>query len=64
MKTVSLNIGEIISILDPLSPDAYDKLVRALEKKVVKNLGEDQWLKVWNSDDWTVNLILNYAEEV
>ena len=63
MKTVSLNIGEIISILDPLSPDAYDKLEQALGAKIAEEIGEEQWLKVWNSDDWTMNLVLNYAEE-
>lgn len=62
MKTVNLNIGEIISILDPLNPNAYDKLQSALEEKVSKDIGEEQWLKVWNSDDWTVTLTLNYAE--
>jgi len=64
MKAVSLNIGEIIAILDPLNPDAYDKLEQALGAKVIKEMGEEQWLKVWESDDWTMNLTLNYAEAV
>jgi len=62
MKTVNLSIEEIISILDPLNQSAYDKLQSALEEKVSKDIGEDQWLKVWNSDDWTINLTLNYLE--
>ena len=64
MREVSLNIGEIIAILDPLNPDAYDKLEKALGAKIIEAIGEEEWLKVWNSDDWTMNLTLNYAEAV
>lgn len=64
MKTVSLGLKEIIAILDPLNQNAYDKLFQALEKKVIQNIGEEGWLKIWNSDEWAVNLNLDFEEEV
>jgi hypothetical protein len=64
MKTVTLNIAEIIAVLDPLNQDAYDRLQQALEAKAIAVLGGDEWLEVWNSDEWTVNLNLNFNDEV
>ena len=64
MKTVTLNIAEIIAVLDPLNQDAYDRLQQALEAKAIAILGGDEWLEVWNSDEWTVNLNLNFNDEV
>jgi len=64
MKTVKLSLKEIIAILDPLQQDAYDKLQYALEKKAMAEIGEENWLKVWNSDEWQVNMELIYDDEV
>jgi len=64
MKTVKLSLREIIAILDPMQRDAYDKLQRALEKKAMAEIGEENWLKVWNSDEWQVNMELIFDDEV
>ena len=64
MKTVKLSLREIIAILDPLQRNAYDKLQHALEKKAMAEIGEENWLKVWDSDEWHVNMELIFDEEV
>ena len=64
MKTVSLSMNEMIAILDPIHQEAYFKLFTALEDKVMEAIGEDKWLKVWNSDEWRTKLTLEYDEEV
>jgi len=63
MKTVSLSMNEIISILDPFTEDAYNNLQRALEGKANAQIGEDKWLDVWNSDNWRIKLTLEYIEK-
>ena len=62
MKTISLNIGEIIAALDPVHPDAFDRLYQALETKAAAHIGLDNWLKVWESDNWTVKTQLFFEE--
>jgi hypothetical protein len=64
MKTVKLTLKEIIAILDPLQRNAYDKLQYALEKKAMAEIGEENWLKVWNSDEWQINMELIFDDEV
>lgn len=61
--TVNLSLNELIAILDPLNANAYDKLQQALEKKAIDLIGEDAWLKTWNSDDWAVSLNLEFKGE-
>jgi hypothetical protein len=60
MKTVSLNLMQIIATLDPLHHDAYDLLQRELMYKAQELIGEEQWNKVFDSDDWTVNMTLTF----
>jgi hypothetical protein len=62
MKTVSLNLMQIIATLDPLHHDAYDLLQRELMYKAQELIGEEQWNKVFDSDDWTVNMTLTFNE--
>jgi hypothetical protein len=62
MKTISLTIGEIIAALDPVDPNAFDNLYKALEAKAITEIGLDNWLKVWESDNWTVKTQLFFEE--
>jgi hypothetical protein len=62
--TVNLSLNEVISILDPLNANAYDKLQQALEQKAISLVGEDSWLNVWNSDEWAVSLNLEFKGEI
>jgi hypothetical protein len=62
MKTVSLNLMQIIATLDPLHHDAYDALQRELMHKAQELIGEEQWSKVFDSDDWTINMNLMFNE--
>ena len=62
MKTISMSMGEIIATLDPINQEAYDKLQTAIQAKAIKQMGEDGWLKVWNSDEWRITLKLDYLE--
>jgi hypothetical protein len=61
--TVNLSLNEVIAILDPLNANAYDKLQQALEKKAIDLVGEDEWLTIWDSDNWAVNLNLEFKGE-
>jgi len=63
MKTVSLSMNEIIAILDPINQDAYNRLQLALETKVGADIGDEKWLRVWNSDEWRIKLTLEYDED-
>jgi hypothetical protein len=62
--TVNLSLNEVISILDPLNANAYDKLQQALEQKAISLVGEDEWLTIWNSDEWAVSLNLEFKGEI
>jgi hypothetical protein len=64
MATVSLNMYEIIEILDPLNQNAYDKLQSKLEEKLCKLISEDKWLEIWDSGNWSIDMTLNIEEEV
>jgi hypothetical protein len=63
MKTVSLTHQEIINILDAIHPNAYDLLQSAIENKAIDELGEDAWLKRWETGNWDIKLNLNYGDE-
>lgn len=60
--TVSLNLMQLIATLDPVHQDAYDVLQRELMQKAVELIGRDQWNKVFDSDDWTVNANLTFNQ--
>ena len=62
MTTVSLNLMQLIATLDPVHQDAYDTLQRELMQKAVELIGRDQWDKVFDSDDWTVNATLSFNQ--
>jgi hypothetical protein len=64
MKTISMSMGEIIAILDQINPEAYDKLQNAIESKVIEQIGENSWLKIWNSDEWRITLKLDFLEGI
>ena len=63
MTTVSLNLMQLILTLDPVHQDAYDALQRELMQKAVELIGRDQWDKVFDSDDWTINATLSFNQE-
>jgi hypothetical protein len=63
MTTVSLNLMQLILTLDPVHQDAYDALQRELMQKAVELIGRDQWDKVFDSDDWTVNATLTFNQD-
>lgn len=60
IKTVTLTMQEIINVLDPLNPNAFDLLNSALQEKVINDIGEDAWLDTFDSDNWNMKLNLNY----
>ena len=62
MTTVSLNLMQLIATLDPVHQDAYDTLQRELMQKAVELIGRDQWDKVFDSDDWTINATLTFNQ--
>lgn len=62
MKTVSLNLMQLIAILDPIHKDAYDALQRELMEQAVTAIGREKWDKVFDSDDWTINMNLVFNE--
>ena len=64
MKTVKLSLKELVAVLDPLHTNAYDRIFLALEKKAMQEVGEENWLKIWNSDEWQVNAELIFDEGV
>lgn len=62
MTTVNLNLMQLIATLDPVHQDAYDALQSELMQKAVELIGRDQWDKVFDSDDWTVNATLTFNQ--
>ena len=60
--TVSLNLMQLIATLDPVHRDAYDTLQRELMQNAVELIGRDQWDKVFDSDDWTINATLTFNQ--
>ena len=62
MQTVSLNLGQIIATLDPLHHDAYDVLQRELMERAISAIGRAKWDKVFDSDEWTINMNLVFNE--
>lgn len=60
---VTLNMYEMMEILDKLNQNAYDKLQSALEQKLCKTIHEDDWLQIWESGNWDVEMVLNLKEK-
>ena len=59
MKKFSLNMYEMMEVLDRIHPDAYDKLQSALEAKICKAMSEEKWLKAWDSGNWGIEMVIN-----
>ena len=55
---VKLNMYEMMEILDTLNQNAYDKLQSALEQKLCKTIHEDDWIKIWESGEWDIEMVL------
>lgn len=62
MTKVSLNLMQLIATLDPVHQNAYDTLQRELMQKAVELIGRDQWDKVFDSDDWTIEANLTFNQ--
>jgi len=62
MTTVKLNLMQLIATLDPVHQNAYDTLQRELMQKAVELIGRDQWDKVFDSDDWTIEANLTFNQ--
>ena len=60
IKTVTMTMQEIINVLDAINPNAFDLLNSALQEKVINDIGGDEWLKTFDSDNWNIKLNLNY----
>lgn len=60
---VTLDMYEMMEILDKLNQNAYDKLQSALEQKLCKTINEDDWLKIWENGNWDVEMVLNLKGE-
>lgn len=63
MKTVSLNLMQLIATLDPVHQDAYDALQRELMQKAVELVGRDQWDKIFDSDEWDIKASLTFYDQ-
>jgi uncharacterized protein YfbU (UPF0304 family) len=63
MRKLTLTMYEMMEILDPVNPNAYDKLQNALEQKICKSMSEDQWLSTWESGNWEIEMSINFEEK-
>lgn len=59
----TLNMYEMMELLDPLHRDAYDKLQSALEQKICKTIPEGEWLRLWDSGEWEIEMVINIKEQ-
>jgi uncharacterized protein YfbU (UPF0304 family) len=62
MKTFKLNMYEMIDILDKLNQNAYDKLQSALEQKICKDMTEEQWLDIWQSEGYEIEMTIKLKD--
>jgi hypothetical protein len=62
MKTVSLNLMQMIATLDPIHKDAYDALQSELMQKAKELIGTEKWDQVFDSDDWAITTTLTFNE--
>ena len=62
MPKFRLNAGEMIEILDSIHQNAYDKLQSALEKKILQTMSEEEWLAIWETDEWTIETSISFGE--
>ncbi len=62
MPKFTLNMYEMMEILDPINQNAYDKLQSALEQKICKTMSEDEWLSLWEDSEWEIEMTINLKE--
>lgn len=53
---------EMIDILDKLNQNAYDKLQSALEQKICKDMTEEQWLDIWQSEGYEIEMTIKLKD--
>ena len=63
MRKFTLTMYEMMEILDPVNPNAYDKLQSALEQKICKSMSEDKWLLNWEKGNWEIEMSINFEEK-
>ena len=59
MPKFTLNMYEIMEILDSVNQNAYDKLQNALEQKICKTIPENEWLSVWENGEWEIEMSID-----
>ena len=62
MPKFTLNMYEIMNILDPINQNAYDKLQSALEHKICKTMYTKEWLDIWDEDNWEIEMSISWKE--
>jgi len=63
MPKFTLNMYEMMEILDPINQNAYDKLQSALEEKICKAMPEDEWLSAWEGGKWSIEMSIEFEEK-
>ena len=63
MSKFTLNMYEMMQILDPINQNAYDKIQSALEQKICKAMPEDEWLSAWESGKWSIEMSIEFEEK-
>jgi hypothetical protein len=66
MPKFSLSSGEMMHILYELHPNAYDRLVNELEKKILDVLSEKKWIEIWTDGDFKLefSVVFDDIEEL
>lgn len=62
MPKFKLNMYEMMEVLDPINKNAYDKLQIALEQKICKAMGEENWREIWVTSDWNIEMSITFEE--
>ena len=62
MPKFTLNMYEIMNILDPINQNAYDKLQSALEHKICKTMYTKEWLDIWDTGEWNIEMSITFEE--
>ena len=63
MSKFSLNMYEMMEVLDLIDPNAYDKLQIALEQKICETMGEEKWREIWVTSDWDIEMSITFEEK-
>ena len=62
MPKFTLNMYEMMRVLDPINQNAYDKLQSALEHKICKTMYTKEWLDIWDEDNWEIEMSISWKE--